>query len=249
MLVRELRHRPHSWHEHRESIRHRWTIPLHRIEWGCDWIAYWLSQWAFLEVLEYLGALSVLFAVLFYVSETPERRQQKHYQAWQVINTAQGKGGNGGRIDALQELNADGVALVGVDVSGAFLKGVRLKKASLARADFDAVDARDSSFEQSDLSYADLHTANFRHGSLRRANLDHANLENAYMVGASLVGANLSGANLKNADLTNSDLKAITWGGIESIEGANVFSVRNAPQGFVAWARLHGAISTPGDDK
>jgi hypothetical protein len=83
-------------------------------------LAYLLSNWKFLEVLEYIGSLSVLVAVLFYFSGSGDRTKQKHYQAWQVINTAQGKGGSGGRVAALQELNADGVPLVGVDLSGAF---------------------------------------------------------------------------------------------------------------------------------
>jgi len=59
--------------------------------------------------------------------------KQKHYQAWQVVNTAQGKGGSGGRIEALQELDQDGVPLVGVYVAGASLQGVRLPKAGLNR--------------------------------------------------------------------------------------------------------------------
>jgi hypothetical protein len=68
----------------------------------------------FFEVLEYLGVFSVLIAIVFYFSEAGDRRKQKHYQAWQVINTAQGKGGSGGRIEALQELNIDRIPLVGV---------------------------------------------------------------------------------------------------------------------------------------
>ena len=87
-----------------------------------------LSRWSFLEVLEYLGSFSILIAVIFYFSESGDRLKQKHYQAWQVINTAQGKGGSGGRIEALQELDEDGVPLVGVDVSGAFLQGFACRK-------------------------------------------------------------------------------------------------------------------------
>src|SRR6266699_3248514 len=68
----------------------------------------------------------------------PDRQKQKHYQAWQVINTAQGKGGSGGRIEALHELNEDRVPLVGVNVSSSFLQGLKLKDASLVRADFSA---------------------------------------------------------------------------------------------------------------
>ena len=70
-----------------------------------------------LRILEYSSFLSVMFAVVVYFNEAPDRKKQKHYQAWQVINTAQGKGGSGGRIEAMQELNADKIPLVGVDAS------------------------------------------------------------------------------------------------------------------------------------
>ena len=82
----------------------------------------------------------MLFAVVFYCADTGNRRKQKHYQAWQVINTAQGKGGNGGRIEALQELNADRVSLAGVDIAGAFLQGLQLRRANLVRAKMAAAD-------------------------------------------------------------------------------------------------------------
>src|SRR5262244_242040 len=103
-------------------------------------------QLGFSEILEYLGSFSVLIAVIFYFHDSGNRVKQRHYQAWQVINTAQGKGGSGGRIEALQELNADSVPLVGVDVSGAFLQGVQLPHAHLLRANFENADARDGDF-------------------------------------------------------------------------------------------------------
>src|SRR6476660_5967717 len=100
METRRMRKPPRPWREVRSKIRHRW-----------------------LELLEYLGTFSILIAVIVYFVEAPQRRKTKHYQAWQVINTAQGKGGSGGRIDALEQLNEDGVALEGGDVSDASLQG------------------------------------------------------------------------------------------------------------------------------
>ena len=88
MIAREVRQRPHSWKDYRKSVRHRWTLPWHAIECAFQWSSYFLGKWAFLEVLEYLGVLSVLFAVVSYYSEAGDRKKQKHYQAWQVINTA-----------------------------------------------------------------------------------------------------------------------------------------------------------------
>jgi hypothetical protein len=110
-------------------------MPFWGIEWALDWAAFVLSRWTFLDVLEYLEGFSVLIAVIFYFSESGDRLKQKQYQAWQVINTAQGKGGSGGRIEALQELNRDGVPLVGVDVSGAFLQNARCCAAGYRRCD------------------------------------------------------------------------------------------------------------------
>src|SRR5579871_5260325 len=96
--VHMSRHRPEPWLQMKAGVRPRWLTPLALIEWWLSWIAYILSNWAFLEVLEYAGTLSILVVVVLYFVERPDRIKQKHYQAWQVINTAQGKGGSGGRI-------------------------------------------------------------------------------------------------------------------------------------------------------
>src|SRR5438270_6269790 len=170
IVFREPRKRPIPWRERRRQVP-SWTTPFFALEWVWEWVSFALSQWTFVEVLEYLGSLSVLVAVFFYFYESGDRVQQRHYQAWQVINTAQGKGGSGGRIEALQELNHDGVPLVGVDVSGAFLQGIRLDHAHLLRSDFSAADARNGYFNDADLTDSDLHAANFRQATFRRASL------------------------------------------------------------------------------
>ncbi len=212
------------------------------IEWCFSWIAYALSHWSFLDVLEYLGSFSVLVAVVFYFSESGDRLKQKHYQAWQVINTAQGKGGSGGRIEALTELNADGVPLVGVDVSSAFLQGVQLPKARLLRANFSAADVRNSNLDSADLSYASLIGANLRESDLRHVSLVGADLSGGDFCGAQFTGADLSDATLDEAELGNSNLGAIQWQHIKSIRKANLAGVKNAPDGFLAWALRNGAV-------
>jgi hypothetical protein len=145
MAVFKTRTRPEPWAHHRARAKYGWLIPFFGLEWGLSWLAYWLSGWAFLEVLEYFGTLSLLIAVVSYFAESKDRIKQKHYQARQVINSAQGKGGSGGRIDALEELHKDGVPLVGVDVSDAFLQEVDLDGANLLRANFRSADIRGGS--------------------------------------------------------------------------------------------------------
>jgi hypothetical protein len=243
MLVRDEYPRPRPWVEHKAAVRHAWTTPFHRLDWMLRWLAHYLSRWALLEVLEYLGTFSVLIAVIFYFAESGDRKKQKHYQAWQVINTAQGKGGSGGRIEALHELNDDRVPLVGVDASGSFLQGIHLHKANLLRCDLSAADLRDSILSAANLEFANLQSANFRNAELNAVNLRHANLSDSDLTQADLSGADLSDVNLDNADLTSANLHGIRWQNIKSIQQANVFGVRNAPSGFLEWALQHKAIS------
>jgi Pentapeptide repeats (8 copies) len=245
MAILKRRTRPEPWQRQPAQAKYVWLIPVFALAWG--WLAYLLSGWAFLEVLEYFGTLSLLVAAVSYFAESNDRIKQKHYQAWQVINSAQGKGGSGGRIDALEELHQDGVPLVGVDVSGAFLQGVDLNAASLLRANFRSADIRDGRFVGSHLDYADLTATNLRHADLRKADLQNANLEDADLFGGDLGQADLSGARLGKADLRNTDLNGIKWQEIAEIKLANVFGVKNAPTGFLEWAAKMGAVSIQSD--
>ncbi len=244
MILQQPRERPEPWRNRRNALRRSWMVPLLAIDWVFDWLALALSRWSFLEVLEYLGKFSILVAVIFYFSKSGDRLEQKHYQAWQVINTAQGKGGSGGRIEALQELDQDGVPLVGVDVSDAFLQGIRLPGARLIRADFNAVDARNSDFQGADFMGANLHYGNFRKSNFRDAKLQGADLGDADFCTANLSGAVLDGATLDAADLGNTDLSDVKWQQIKSLKGANIRQVRNPPEGFIQWAMQHGAVTT-----
>jgi len=244
MILHQPRNRPEPWGTRRNSVRHSWMVPLVAVEWGCEWTAFLLSRWSFLEVLEYLGSFSILIAVIFYFSESGDRLKQKHYQAWQVINTAQSKGGSGGRVEALQELHDDGIPLVGVDVSGAFLQGIQLPGARLIRSNFTAVDARNSNFKGADFTAANLQSANLRESNLNGANFEDANLGGADFCSANLADAILDGATLDAADLGNADLRNVKWQRIKSLRGASIQGARNAPPGFLDWAAQHGAVTT-----
>jgi|SRR5579859_1861876 len=246
MPLRLHRKRPEPWPVRKQRIRRTWLIPLCAFEWFWENLAFVLGNWSFLEVLEYLGNFGVLIAVVFYFAESGDRLKQKHYQAWQVINTAQGKGGSGGHLEALQELNTDGVPLVGVDVSGAFLQGIHLQRAGLVRSNFSTADLRDCDFAFADLSDASLRGANFRNCTLRSVNFGGADLTDADLFGADLAGADLSAATLTSADLRKANLSGIKWSNA-AFKNANIFGVSNVPQGFLADALKHGAIQVESD--
>jgi hypothetical protein len=249
MFIYTERKRPNPLSHYFGEARHPILLPLHWLEWACRWAVYWLSGWAFLEVLEYVGTLSIFFAVVSYFSESGDRVKQKHFQAWQVINTAQGKGGAGGRIDALEELNEDGVALVGVDLSDAFLHGLDLKGGDLGRSNFSSADVRGGSFNAARMEYANLTSANIRNGSFQNADLRNATLQDADLQGADLSGADLEGVDLSKADLRYADLRNIKWPKIVNLKLANIFGVRNSPADFVQWALQKGAVSLESDDE
>lgn len=235
---------PEPWSKFRARSNNPLLLACYATEFVGEWIVYYLSHWSMLEVLEYLGTFSILLAVIFYFAESNERTAARHYQAWQVINTAQGKGGSGGRIDALAALNEDHVPLVGVDVSDAFLQGVKLEKATLLRADLRRADLRGAHLAQANLELANLNFTNFRDADLRHVNLTDVNLQDADLSGADLSGADLGGAVLDRADLRNAELSGITnWQKHVSIAHADIRGVRHAPEGFVEWAIKQGAIA------
>jgi hypothetical protein len=76
-----------------------------------EWLVYWCKDLAIFEVLEFAGRASVLIAVIWWFWEAGDREKQKHYRAWELINSARGSTGDGGRRDALQDLNEDHVSL------------------------------------------------------------------------------------------------------------------------------------------
>jgi uncharacterized protein YjbI with pentapeptide repeats len=247
MYIYRARRRPVPLKEHLQRARYTWMRPFFALEWIWDWLSYLLANWSFLEVLEYLGTLSILLGVILYFAESGDRQEQRHYQAWQVINTAQGKGGSGGRREALQELVADGVDLVGVDVSDAFLMGVRLTRANLARASLRGADLRMAVFDQADLKYADLSSANIRNGSMIKAELDYAMFADSDLNGCNLTEAHCEDSDFSRADLRNCELKNLNWKGIKEVKFANLFGVKDAPEGFIAWAMKNGAVSIESD--
>ena len=240
---------PPEWSERRATCRNMWTIPFVKFEWCLQWAAWALGNWALLEVLEYLSTFSVLIAVIFYFAESGDRTRQRHYAAWAVINSAQGKGGSGGRIEALEELNRDRVPLTGLDASMAFLQGVQLSNAMLSRCSFQSADLRQSILHASDMAFCNLRSANFRNADLDHTQLADADLTEADLTGANLTSANLDRVDLSSADLRNTDLSGVQWKQIASLRQANIFGIKNAPDGFLQFALAHGAISAESDEQ
>ena len=160
-------------------------------------------------------------------------RKDANYQAWQVINSAQGKGGSGGRIDALADLVRNDVSLAGINLDGAWLESIDLRRASLTMASLEKCNLQGACFDG-----ARLDGANLRHATLTAASFAGASLR-----GVDLTGARLSATNLAGADLTD----ALGWREVATFAHANIQDVRAAPRGFLEWARMGGAMDPSRD--
>jgi hypothetical protein len=202
---------------------------------GEDWHG-WLQDLS--NVGQLIQAAAFLFSAYQFWATRNERRQadaaaaiqarkDSNLQAWQVINSAQGKGGSGGRADALHDLVRNGVSLAGVNVDGAWLEHVELRNASLQMASF---------------VNANLHGAQLQGATLNGANLRGANLVTASLAGASLRGADLTGARLSAADLSKADLYETKGLRECGLAYTNIEGVRHAPSGFREWAIEQGAV-------
>ncbi len=190
----------------RPRITTGWRAPFCWLEWAMEWAVYYAGRIALFEFLEYLGKLSLVAAVITYFVEIPQRREQAEqskkqtrYQAWQMINSAKGMSGDGGRREAIEELNKEGVELLGLSAENAYLSKVRIPKGKLRRASFRNADMQGADLTKADLKNCDFGNADLRDAKLMGAILIGADLLNAKFQGADLTGADLSGANLKNA--------------------------------------------------
>ncbi len=218
--------------------------PFIAAERGLERFVNWLGSLALFQLLEYAGRLTVLAAVIFYFIEAPERRKQAHYQAWQLINSAQGQISSGGRIEALQDLNDDRVNLAGLAAPKAHLMGINLANAWLPRANLQAATLQralfkeallwDADLSEADLSEADLSEADLQGADLVNADLSEANLNGANLNGANLSEANLHGAKLNGANLSEANLQRTQFHNDRLLYGGDVGA-------DLSEANLHGA--------
>jgi hypothetical protein len=155
---------PGTWVQWKE--RHpRWRHLPGRIEWRLEWLVYWCRDLAIFEVLEFAGRLiavvSVAVALIVWIWEAGDREKQKHYRAWELINSARGSTGDGGRRDALQDLNEDGEPLAAAPLAKAYLAEVQLSNAKLDQADLSETNLTGANLIRADLSGATLENTTF----------------------------------------------------------------------------------------
>jgi|SRR5579883_2752049 len=172
-----------------------------------------------------VAAIGGAFSLGHWFLGRDERRTQAIYQDWQVINSAQGKAGSGGRRQAIEDLYKQGESLSGLSAKGAYLEKLNLamhekqpwdpfdqdRSANLEGATLNGAILSDAILIRADLIETDLSGADLRDvdlilADLRRANLSYSVLKDVVLTEADLRSADLRHANLNDADLTSANL-------------------------------------------
>jgi hypothetical protein len=257
--------KPPIWQEWRTQQGHlSWVLSP---EWLSEWIVYWSRSWDFVKVLELAGKFTLLIAAVSWVLEASDRERAredaikaKHYRAWELINSAKGSTGDGGRRGALQDLNADHVSLVGAPLAKAYLVNVKMSGADLSRADLS-----EAILSGADLSNAKLAWANLSGALLSGPTefptmsrdalgmtfpLVRVDLSGAILAQANLSKADLSYAILTNANLAKADLSGAVLFGVDlsgaSLSGANLSQAKLDNAVLCGTLMPHGGVDNTG---
>ena len=225
----------------------RRKAPRWLLEHYTERVVEWLQSLSLFTLLEYVGRMAILLAIVSFFVELPERRKERQYEAWSTVGEARGRRYSHARIDALQRLNTGCVSLEGLDAAGSQLAGLRLDRCfgrpggGLLGAQFPRLFGR----EGADLTGANLERADLTRARLPEAELSHARLSQARLAGAALAAATLAGADLRGADLFRADLRGASLRAAD-LSGANLSEADL--RGADLWhARLAGARLTGAD--
>jgi uncharacterized protein YjbI with pentapeptide repeats len=221
---------PKCWPDFVGNESRVWIRVALRFEWVCERISHRFSKWAFIEVLEYIGKLGLLWFLIAAIWNWPlKKRQEKqaaidsartaeaaklsrHYAAWQTLNSSIGKPGNAGRAEALMDLAEDGISLAGVDLSGGAeffrnlkLPGAILDGANLDRCDFVEPDFSNAIMDRTRWTDSSCYFGTFTASRSKLGAMTEMRCTNASFVGCDFSSQNWEGTALIDSTIDYSD--------------------------------------------
>ena len=145
----------------------------------------------------------------------------------------------------LSEAWLDSADLRQVSFRGSTLRKTNFNSTQLSGAVFRFADVSGAYFmntqaDQVQFMFSDLTGAIFSQAVLTEANFNQTILKGATISG------DVRGASFYKANMENASLNLENWQQINTIDGTNIFGVRDAPDGFVEWALANGAIEVQG---
>lgn len=202
-------------------------------------------------ILRYVVIVIVIAVIIF--NETKDQDSQ-NLHSFQLIDSAYGKSESGSRQAQDNEPNLASIVYMAMNFSGDHLEGrdlsmktftltafpgAQLQKASLQCSAFVVTDFSGAQLQNADMSGAAFVLTNFSGAQLQNANLSGTKFRLALFAGAQIQGVNLEGADLAFANIRGIN----NWRQIRSIKNANIYKVKNPPEGFIEWAFQNGAVS------
>lgn len=141
----------------------------------------------------------------------------------------------------------------------------RLGVAEPHRLDLRSLDLGGIVCERLNLQAADLSRSSLYGALVVGCDLRRACLFQSHLAGATVWSTDLSGADLRTADLCGVSLTGSVldrcdlrqakahglegWRDLKSVKLANIWGIKDAPQGFEEWARGKGAVAIEDNDK
>ena len=218
-------------------------------------VDYWINRQALFSIA---SQIAILAAIIAFIGGERVTRNNEVFGAWQTITSAEGQGGSGGRIEALEFLNSRPLRFpwilftetwTGQTEKDWFWNGEKCEERRLfgrrwKRQPLVSLSAPKAYLEEIHLCGADLMSANLREANLQKVNLQRANLllanlRKASLGWADLQGASLGGANLQQAYLGEVNLQRASLGGA-NLQQASLLGA-NLQQASLGWADLQGA--------
>ena len=95
---------------------------------------------------EYFGKLAVVFGVLGFIVERPDRAKQKYYQAWQLINAAKQSWGDAGRRVAIRDLIEDHAEMRGIELNDSNFEEMDFRSAIMPSAEINKSNIKGANF-------------------------------------------------------------------------------------------------------
>ncbi|MFB2937544.1 pentapeptide repeat-containing protein [Aerosakkonemataceae cyanobacterium BLCC-F154] len=192
----------------------------------------WISKQALFSILERLGYLAIIVAVIEFIGGQQVRRNNEVFTAWQTITNvdAEKQSGSGGRKEALEFLNSRPLRFSWIgwtnedwywDKQEKKCKQKRLLGQRWPRQSLQGLSAPNAYLQGIVLCGANLVGANLRDANLVQAHLEGADLWKANLGGAGLKLANLKDANLMEANLQYAFLSEANLKEA-NLEGANL---------------------------
>ncbi len=210
-----------------------------------------------IRLIQLLGSISILFAVIAYLAgsgvrakQREEAKQLHRYELWKVLAAAGDRPVDGGRVRAIAELARDSVDLKGIDLEGTYLRGLEAPRAKLNDVRADSAEIRNADLRLADVSDgrfvgARMWLSDLRGAEGRSANFDGANIRRSCFGGSALSFSRFQRATIIENDFTFAELSVVDF------RGALLSSVRfdSAALGFADFrnARLYD-VSFEGAD-